>query len=94
MTYQEIELIDNIEKHRFELWAEEKCSFIDYELEGNHLILVHTEVPEELEGKGIAAALVEKTLQHLQEHNLKMQPLCSYIKVYLKRHPEWEIIVA
>ena len=94
MTYQEIELIDNIEKHRFELWVEEKCSFIDYELESDRLILVHTEVPEELEGKGLAAALVEKTLQHLQEHNLKMQPLCSYIKAYLKRHLEWEIIVA
>ena len=93
MNYQEIELIDNIDKHRFELWAEEKCSFIDYKLEGNHLILVHTEVPQELEGRGIAAALVEKTLQYLQEHNLKMQPLCSYIQVYLKRHPEWEIIV-
>ena len=94
MNYQEIELIDNIEKHRFELWAEEKCSSIDYKLEGNHLILVHTEVPEELEGRGIAAALVEKTLRYLQEHNLKMQPFCSYIQVYLKRHPEWEIIVA
>ncbi len=94
MNYEDIEVINNVEAHNFELLVNGRKSFIDYQEKGNKLYLLHTEVPKEMEGKGIATALVEKTFHYIEEHQLKIVPLCAYIQFYLKRHPEWNRIVA
>lgn len=93
MDYNEIDLIDNKESKSFELWIERKRSFIDYRLKNDSIYLIHTEVPPELEGKGIASALVGKALTLIEESGLRMVPSCSYVQVYLKRHPEWYRLV-
>ena len=89
MKYEDIPLINNEGIHHFELTVDGTSSYIDYKLRGDVVYLIHTEVPEEMEGQGIAAALVEKAFAYLEQHNLKMVPLCAYIQAYLKRHPEW-----
>lgn len=58
------------------------------------IYLIHTEVPVELEGKGVASAIVEKTFNYIEQNNLKLVPLCVYVVSYLKRHPEWSRILA
>ena len=93
MKYQDIELIDNKKAHSFELTIDEQRSFIDYEQVNNTYYLLHTEVPQPQQGMGVAEAIVEKTLNYLDEHNYKMVPSCSYIQVFLKRHPEWKKLV-
>ncbi|MBC8054352.1 MAG: N-acetyltransferase [Sphingobacteriaceae bacterium] len=89
MKYEETPLIYNENDHRFEFTVDNHLSLIDFKRKGDTIYLVHTEVPEELEGKGVAAAMVEKTFQYIEEHNLKLAPYCSYVQLYLKRHPEW-----
>jgi predicted GNAT family acetyltransferase len=61
---------------------------IDYRLIGGVMHIDHTEVPPELEGRGIAAALVRFALAHAREHGLKINPLCSYVRVYMQRHAD------
>ncbi|HZJ95547.1 MAG TPA: GNAT family N-acetyltransferase [Thiopseudomonas sp.] len=48
----------------------------------------HTYVPNELRGKGVAALLAKTALAYAKEHNYKVVPSCSYIAVYLQRHPQ------
>ncbi len=94
MKYQEIAIKDNKTQHALELWVDGQRSFIGYDWQDDVVYLVHTEVPEEQNGKGIAAALVEKAFVYLEDQNLKIIPACSYVRAFLKRHPEWERIVA
>lgn len=94
MKFQDIELKDNKTQRALELWVEGQRSFIGYELEGDKIYLMHTEVPEAQTGEGIAAELVEKSFTYLEEKNLKVVPACSYVRAFLKRHPEWNRIVA
>ena len=58
-----------------------------YQLSGSTMLLTHTGVPVALEGRGIAAALVQAALDHARAEGLKVRPQCSYVQVYLRRHP-------
>jgi predicted GNAT family acetyltransferase len=88
------EFTDNIKAHNFEMSIDGERSFIDYQKEGDIVYLLHTEVPEDQSGEGIAASLVEKTFEYLEEHKLKAVPSCSYVQAFLRRHPEWNRILA
>ena len=37
---------------------------------------------------GIAGALVRVAFAHARTHSLKIDPVCSYVRVYMQRHPE------
>jgi hypothetical protein len=94
MQYHDIPLINNEAIHNFELVINGRRSFIDYKQKGNKVYLIHTEVAAELKGKGVAEAIVEKTFHYLEERQLKIVPLCVYVGMYLKRHPEWNRLLA
>ena len=59
-----------------------------YRLQGDVMNIVHTEVPPASEGRGIAAALVRAALAHARTHGLRVRPSCSYVRTYMRRHPE------
>jgi uncharacterized protein len=63
MMYEDLPLINNHDTHNFELFVEGHRAFIDYQQKGDKVFLIHTEVPVELEGKGVAEAIVEKTFR-------------------------------
>ncbi len=66
----------------------------DYRLQGGVMWLTHTGVPAALGGRGIAAALVKAALDWARAQGLKVQPQCSYVAVYMRRHPETQDLLA
>ncbi|WP_418315736.1 GNAT family N-acetyltransferase [Piscinibacter sakaiensis] len=60
----------------------------DYRMAGKVMQMVHTAVHPSLRGRGIAAALVGTALQYAREGGLQVDPICSYVRVYINRHPE------
>ncbi|MGE5087605.1 MAG: GNAT family N-acetyltransferase [Candidatus Levyibacteriota bacterium] len=78
----------NVDLHRFETVVEGRLARCDYRLDGKVMRLVHTEVPAALEGRGIAARLVAAALAHAREQGLSVIPVCSYVRTYMRRHPE------
>ena len=69
-------------------------SVLDYTLSGGRVVFTHTGVPPAYQGQGLAARLVEAGLQWAQGQGLKVVPACSYVHVYIQRHPEWQNLVA
>jgi len=94
MKYDEKKLKVNTDLHRLELDVEGNIAFIEYKLDGDMLFLIHTEVPPALEGKGAGSAIVQKALQYAKDNNYKIVPICPFVQSYLKRHKEWNDIVA
>ncbi len=92
--FESLELRVNEKQKRFELEYNGYIGFINYGDFGNSIALVHTEVEPELQGTGIASALVEKTLTHLKEQGKEILPFCPYVFAYIKKHPEWKAIVS
>lgn len=84
----------NTEKNRFELQMDESMAIIEFDkLEPNVLDLTHTEVPEELSGKGVGSKLVVGALDYIRDNGLKLIPSCSFIKSYIDKHDEWQDLV-
>ncbi len=90
----EVEIKENIEKKRFEAEVENSLALIEYIRAEDKMYLTHTEVPTELEGKGIASSMAKQVLQQIKDEHLKLVPLCPFIASYIKRHPEWKEILA
>lgn len=77
------------ERHRFETVQEGRTAFVEYRLNGNALDIIHTIVPREIEGRGIAAALVEAAYDYALANGMKPEATCSYAVVWLERHPDY-----
>jgi len=58
------------------------------------LVLVHTEVAPQLEGKGLGGQLVAGALEDIGARGLRLIPVCPFVTSYLERHPEYADLVA
>lgn len=92
--YNNVVLNKNEEKNRFEIEIDGHYAYINYREFHDQMALVHTEADPELAGKGAAVAVVEKTLNYIEEQGMKVIPLCTYVFAYIKKHPEWKRVVS
>ena len=83
-----IHVLHNVAQQRFECEVNGLWCTADYQLSNDVMHLTHTEVPQALAGRGIAAALVAAALAHARSEKLKVNPACSYVRSYMQRHPE------
>lgn len=74
----ELEIKNNLANYHFEAIIADKIAFIDYKLKQDALVVFHTEVPQELEGQGIATALTKHVLEYAAAENLGVVPLCPF----------------
>ncbi len=56
-------------------------------------VFLHTEISDELEGRGFGAQLVESALDDVRAHGLKLVPVCPFVSDYLRRHPTYADLV-
>ncbi|MEM9929127.1 MAG: GNAT family N-acetyltransferase [Bacteroidota bacterium] len=86
-------VVNNAQKFRFEVISGALTSELEYRLGRDTIALVHTEVPEELQGQGIGSAMVRTALQHARDNELTVLVYCPFAAAYIERHPEWQDIV-
>ncbi|MES1262534.1 MAG: GNAT family N-acetyltransferase [Acidobacteriota bacterium] len=79
--------------HRFEAGAAAQPAHLDYRLREGVVELVHTEVPGEYQGQGLAGKLAAAALDWARAAGRKVVPSCSYIKTYLGKHPEYADLI-
>jgi predicted GNAT family acetyltransferase len=89
-----IDIVHNEGAQRFEAHLDGGFARCDYRRVGNVMQLHHTEVPVALEGRGIAGQLVHAALEHAKAKGLRVAPYCSYVRSYLRRHPEYQPLLA
>jgi len=82
------DVVHNPAAQRFELRVGEHLCIAQYQLADGVMWLTHTEVPPAIEGRGHAARVVQAALDHARAHGLKVRPACSYVRAFMRRHPE------
>lgn len=83
----------NEAENQFELPLPEGLALIAYEMEGRTMSILHTEVPESVEGKGVGSQLAKFALDYAREKQLKVKNYCRFVQVFLHRHPEYQDLV-
>lgn len=91
---ENLKVIDNKEKERFEIDLDGKTALIDYSEQNGVVAMTHTEVPDGFEGKGVGSKLVKGALEIVKNDGKRVRPLCTFVAAYIKRHPEYESLVA
>jgi predicted GNAT family acetyltransferase len=88
-----IAVVDNTAAQRFETTVDGQLCVLEYRIDGNTLVLRHTEVPAALSGHGIAAALTKHALDSARERGMDVVPHCAYAVAWIRRHPDYADLV-
>jgi len=87
MDSPEVRVTDNPEARRFEVAIEGHVAFLQYERKPPAMVLVHTEVPPALRGRGLADALAKTALASAHAEGLTIIAECPFVRTYMRRHP-------
>lgn len=79
---------DDLPHHRFVLAVDGAAAQLVYATEPGRLILVHTEVPDALSGRGIGGALVRSAVERAAAQGLTVVPWCPFARRWLREHPD------
>lgn len=94
MTPRTPSVTHNVKLQRFESQAADApLAFLSYIHDGEHVILDHTFVPDELRGRGVAAVLVRAALDEARQQRWKIVPRCWYVAGFIERNPEFADLV-
>lgn len=80
--------------HRFVTEVDGHAGYVEYVSFAGGITITHTIVPQEIGGRGIAGALVKAALEHARDAGWKVVPECSYADIWMKRHPEFDVLRA
>ena len=83
------QVVDNPAQSRFELDLGEAVAVAYYKIDGGRIALLHTEVPQELSGRGIGSRLAEGVFEALRDRGLGIVAKCPFMASYAARHPEY-----
>jgi predicted GNAT family acetyltransferase len=76
-------------ERRFVATVDGVPAMLDYRLEGQCMVITHTNVPGTIGGRGVAAALTQFAFEHARREGWQVRPACSYAAGWAERHPEF-----
>lgn len=78
------------ERSRYSATVDGAQAVADYRRDGNVTAFVHTEVPRQIEGRGVASALARRALDDARAAGQKVVPACDFFAHYMDTHPEYD----
>ncbi|TDR85462.1 GNAT family N-acetyltransferase [Enterovirga rhinocerotis] len=81
-------VVDNPDRNRFELRVGEALAVAEYRLDGDRVVLTHTEVPPELSGQGVGSRLARGVFDSIRASGRRIVTECEFMAAFAKRHPE------
>lgn len=84
-----VEVRHNESAHRFEAEVQGLRAVLVYKILPGIMLIQHTEVPREVEGRGLAAKLTRVALEYARSKSFQVVPACSYTSSYMAKHPEY-----
>ncbi|HVS98757.1 MAG TPA: GNAT family N-acetyltransferase [Puia sp.] len=89
----EVNVTNDPKRQQFQVNMDGEAAFLEYRWSEGVLVLMHTEVPDKLGGRGIGSALAAYAFRYAMEREARVKVYCPFVAAWLKKHPEWREIV-
>ena len=91
-----IDVNDAPERHRYEVTLDgQVVGLLDYRRGPDGAVhLTHAEVSPRVGGQGIGTQLVQGALDDLAAKGERIVPVCSFVRAFVRDHPDYQSLVA
>jgi uncharacterized protein len=91
---ERVEVADAPERERYELSVDDEVvAFIAYRMRPGIIALIHTEVDEAFQHRGLGEELIRSALRDTRARGLAVLPFCPFVKAFIEGHREFEDLV-
>ena len=66
----------------------------DYRVDGDVVVMPHTEIDGRRRGQGLGAVLVQGALEDLRARDATVVPACWYVALFIDEHPDFRDLLA
>ncbi|MCU1380239.1 MAG: N-acetyltransferase [Acidimicrobiales bacterium] len=85
----------NDAEQRYEIVVDGMVAGIaDFRLDGETVVLPHTEIDASRRGQGLGAILVQGALDDIRDSGRTVVPVCWYVAKYIEEHPQEQDLLA
>jgi NAD+ kinase len=90
----QVSIVDNLGEQRYEVQLSgEVAGFLAYRRGPGHIDLLHTEIYQGYEGRGLAGRLATGALDDARARETRVVVSCPFVIGYVERHPEYADLV-
>ena len=79
---------------RFEMLVDGLRALLTYRRFPDGIVFLHAEVPQSLEGQGLAAKLTSFALDFARANHLRVVSRCPYVSSFIRKHTEYQDLVS
>jgi uncharacterized protein len=79
---------------RFEMVVDGLHAVLTYRRLPDRIVFLHAEVPQSLEGQGLAGKLTSFALDFARANHLRVVPRCPYVSNFIRKHAEYQDLVS
>jgi NAD+ kinase len=88
-------VVDSFEQSRYEIvLGGEVAGVLHYRRHGAGVDLMHTEIDQAFEGRGLASRLAAAALEDARSRSTPVAVTCPFVSSYVERHPEYADVIA
>ena len=88
-----LEVKNNRDANRYEVQLGDQLGTLTYRIRGNVITFIHTEIPADYRGQGIAERMAHVALEAARAEGSQVKPLCPFVRAYIRRHAEYQSLV-
>lgn len=95
MNSMHYELSRNDGARQYELTIDgDVAGYASFHERGEVLVLPHTVVEPQFRGQGLSRPLIQYALDDARTRGLKVEPLCSAVRGFIERNPDYQDLTA
>lgn len=84
----------DLQRGRFVATVDGHDCVLEFKLSADRVAMTAVRVPDAVGGRGIAGQLTRHALDWARSEALKVDPVCPYVKTWIKRHPDYQDLLA